>query len=390
MDITPNRSTHPTATCSTTPPNGARRQTRRPLPRGRGFILIFVLWITIGASVFLAQLLHSLDNKKVVQELGSYPLHKRELYDGLAYLIAIAQNAALVVHKDWVTSYHKEMVIKLEKYQTEKNRLFNSLKELLKNIIDLDDLLPTDQPFQIDPSLLKTEKLTLNLFASSLFVKQYNPSPIPYQLSLNDKSTISVTVQYAGKGKLNPNLLEEATLKRLFLHLGLSPQKAPALAATLADWKDPDIFPRGLNTEGTYLHQQQLHHQSHNTAFSSIGQALFLKNSSIDLVAFLQTHFSPYNLNKLQPNTLSPSLLSALTNLPPNVCRTALNALKIDRTYDHLAFSVGTLHANTIKKFLHLKGDPYNHRYISLTLKKNSATLKAIYDNTTKQIVALF
>ena len=152
---------------------------------------------------------------------------------------------------------------------------------------------------------------------------KYAPRASPYPLRIGDDD-FSVTVE-AGNARPNLNSLEPEALARYLAHLGLAPERAAALAATIRDWTDEDDFTRDGGAESNWYAALPVPYAARNGALQSSSELGYLKGMTPDVLRLLRERFGFYSMDpRVVADVLNEADFGALADLPPARAKIAL------------------------------------------------------------------
>lgn len=138
-------------------------------------------------------------------------------------------------------------------------------------------------------------------------------------------------------GKININRVSDATLRRVFTHLGLEAARRDMLVDAIMDWRDEDDLHRANGAESDYYMSLQPPYTARNGPLDTVADLLWIKGMTLDLfygnpetsdsrqerpaigLRDIFTVDSP--IDRVNLRTASAEVVYALTGVPLERCR---------------------------------------------------------------------
>jgi general secretion pathway protein K len=137
------------------------------------------------------------------------------------------------------------------------------------------------------------------------------PDGRPYRLTLFGAETI-VSVQDES-GKLSLNMADQGTLTRALANTGIDSAKAQALAAAIADWRDPDDSRRLGGAERHDYQQAGISGSPANAPFRRVDELLGVLGVTDDVYRRIAPLVSAYSMDReVNLEVAPPAVLTAL------------------------------------------------------------------------------
>jgi general secretion pathway protein K len=137
---------------------------------------------------------------------------------------------------------------------------------------------------------------------------------VPHQLQLAH-GRVALTL-LSESGKVNPNIASVELMSSLMRVLGADPGKANALAAAIADWREPGDQPRPEGAKGPQYRAAGLDHGPPDAPFESLDELGRVIGMTPQLLAALRPHLTLFQFGDPDPTAADPVVLQALKQLP--------------------------------------------------------------------------
>ncbi|MGH7931448.1 MAG: general secretion pathway protein GspK [Candidatus Binatia bacterium] len=146
-------------------------------------------------------------------------------------------------------------------------------------------------------------------------------------------------------GKINLNRVDESTLRRIFMNIGVEEPRRSELVDSIFDWMDPDNLHRVSGAENDYYESLAQPYTAKNGLFDSVEELLWVKGVTVGLffgtgagaetasaenrrpgLAEIFTVDSP--IDRVNLRTTSAEVIHALLGLPLDKCRAFIEERK--------------------------------------------------------------
>jgi len=262
------------------------------------------------------------------------------------------------------------------------------LKALLAEMkfdLNLDDKKKTDKDSPAGSSTITALKPGA---ASAKQSGRFVPNNTPYALTLAG-SPYQITVR-PGNSLPNLNYLRGLALVRYLAHLGLPEPRARELAAVITDWTDKDDFQTDGGAEAAYYLSLDPAYTPRNAPIRTWQEVAYLKGVTPDIVRLLANHFTLHGEpGKVLADALSPAAIAALSGLPPEVVRAALDNRKIEMARDAGAKAQVTRLITDAEKTLFSDWITFDSStdVMLIDIRGQRVSGRAVYDRNRKQLL---
>ena len=147
-------------------------------------------------------------------------------------------------------------------------------------------------------------------------------------------------------GKININRVNEETLRRIFLNVGIDPGRADILVDSIMDWRDPDDLHRPNGAENDYYQSLTPPYTARNGSLDTIEDLLWIRGMTADLfygypeqriqekadgserVALRDLFTVDSPIDRVNLRTASAEVIHALVGIPREKCRSFVEERK--------------------------------------------------------------
>lgn len=127
--------------------------------------------------------------------------------------------------------------------------------------------------------------------------------------------TVRLTV-LSEAGKINPNVATPELLASLLRVLGVDGDQASAIAAAMADWREPGDQPRPNGGKAPEYRAAGLDHGPPSGSFESLDEIGRVMGVTPQILAALRPHLTLYQFTDTDPNLADPVVLRAIQQMP--------------------------------------------------------------------------
>ncbi|MGH7823872.1 MAG: general secretion pathway protein GspK [Candidatus Binatia bacterium] len=132
-------------------------------------------------------------------------------------------------------------------------------------------------------------------------------------------------------GKININRVDDGTLRRVFVNLGVEEPRRTILIDSILDWRDPDDLHRVNGAENDYYRSLTPSYTGKNGPFDTIEDLLWVRGMTSDLfygerenesgdrvlgIAFKKIFTVDSAIDRINLRTVSPEVIHALMGMP--------------------------------------------------------------------------